>query len=556
MNSNSRRVAGLLLLTGVLTGYGITPPEATAGSQGPAATLPPQVGQTADLILINGKIATVDANNSLVNAVAIREGKILAVGSNGHIRSLARPGTKIIDLRGRTVLPGLIDGTLHGLRNGYHCFKHAARHELTFSRAQALAAYAAKAAELPADTWIFTTGGWNVNQLDTPGMFTLAELDAALPNHPVIVQGTGFSGTQANTRALQILGVRSATGLLTGPQAAQARRLIGEQLNQLTIEEQAECLKAFMREANRVGLTGWDDAAGNDPFDPLGRTIEFHTGLHGFQAINHLHRTGQMTARVIINMTSFGGLATVLRDTPQAFSMVGDDMLRIGGPGEEIMAVGAGGLYPEPEYTNIVTYLAQNRWRLAHHTGPAARAAAQVEAWERAHAVSPITDLNWTLIHPSDITTDTLARLRTLNAGVVPTDSGAQGSGASPPYGRIQDSGARFCLGTDAMNAGPYPPFINLWFTISGKTANPAAPGVPADQRLTLVEALRAATVNCAFFMHQEDRLGSLEPGKHADLIVLTDDYFTVPVDDIRKITSVLTIVGGNIVYDAGVLAY
>jgi predicted amidohydrolase YtcJ len=513
-----------------------------------------QIKHPADIILINGQIAAVDEHNSFVDAVAIRDGKILAVGSNGHIRSLAKPDTEIIDLQGRTVLPGLIDGTLHGVRNGYHCFQHAVRHDLTFSRAQALAAYAVKGTELPSDTWIFTTSGWNVNQLDSPGMFTKAELDAALPNHPVFIQATGFSGAQVNTRALQLLGISSATGELTGAQGGLARSAIGQRLNKLTIDEQAACLQTFMREMNRVGLTSWDDPGGNDPFDPLGRTIEFATGLHGFQAVNELNRNGEMTARVVLNMTSFGGLATVQRDTRHALSFVGDDMLRLGGIGEEIMSVGPDGLYPEPEYTQIATHLAENRWRFEHHTGPATRAAAQVAAWERANEVSPIADLNWSMLHPADLTVDTLARLRALGAGVVPTDTGVMGGGPHPPYKRILGSGVRMCLGTDAVNAAPYPPFLNMWYTVSGKTLDPNVPGIPAEQRLTRVEALRAATVNCDFFILQEGRVGSLEPGKHADLIVLSEDYFTVPEDNIRTITSVLTIVGGEIVFDAGVL--
>ena len=162
-----------------------------------------------DWILFNGKIATVDANNSFAQAVAIRDGKILAVGRNGPIRSLWRPGTQIIDLNGRTVLPGLIDGTLHGLRNSYHCFSRAVRLDGTFSRSEALAAYAAKGTQLAPDTWIFTTAGWGVNQFDVPGMLTRAELDAVLPNHPVWVQAFGFTGVQVNSRALAVLRLKA-----------------------------------------------------------------------------------------------------------------------------------------------------------------------------------------------------------------------------------------------------------------------------------------------------------------------------------------------------------
>jgi len=110
------------------------------------------------------------------------------------------------------------------------------------------------------------------------------------------------------------------------------------------------------------------------------------------------------------------------------------------------------------------------------------------------------------------------------------------------------------CLSTDAMNVAPYPPFLTLWYVVSGNTLDPNVPGVPPKQRLTRMEALRAKTVSCAWNLAQEGRLGSLEVGRHADLIVLSDDYCSVPTDHIRSLTSVLTIVSGRIVYDADVL--
>src|SRR5262249_34565048 len=123
-----------------------------------------------------------------------------------------------------------------------------------------------------------------------------------------------------------------------------------------------------------------------------------------------------------------------------------------------------------------------------------------------------------------------------------------------PRFRSMLNSGIHLCLSTDAMNVAPYPPFITLWYVISGRTLDPNVPGVPPEQRLTRMEALRAKTASCAWNLDQEGRLGSLEEGRHADLIVLSDDYFSVPTDRVRSITSVLTIVGGRIVYDAGLL--
>ena len=135
---------------------------------------------------------------------------------------------------------------------------------------------------------------------------------------------------------------------------------------------------------------------------------------------------------------------------------------------------------------------------------------------------------------------------------MTPSDGGALGRGTNPPFRRILDSGVRLCLASDAMNVAPYTPFVRLWYAVSGQTFDPAVPGVPPDQRLTRSQALRASTASCAWNLDQEGRLGSIEPGKHADLIVLSNDYFRVPTAEIRKLRSVLTVVGGRVVYGSG----
>ena len=509
-----------------------------------------------ELVLLNGKIATVDDHNSFVQAVAIRDGKIIATGFNGQMRGLAMHDTQVINLHGRTVLPGLIDGTLHAVRNGYHCFTQHVRLDTTVSREDALDAYAAKAAELGPGVWVFTRSGWNVNQLDVPGIFTRAELDGVMPDNPAFVIGTG-APTQANTLALQALGLDDAAhvdGVLTNSERNMINPLLG--FTERSIDEQAACLSDFIREGNRRGLTAWDDPGGNDVFSPVGGLAVALVDNHGFQAVNQLWRDGELNARIVLHLTSFGGLETVLQDTRHAVSLLGDDMLRMGGPGEEIVA-GSGrimmGTPQFDDYVAAVTHMAVNRWNFQHHMTSLSSQAVLVTAWEMANAVALIDNLHWSVLHPDDMSVDILARLAALNASVVPTDGDAV-SGGSHPYRRLIDSDANVCLGTDAMYAGAFPPFVNLWFVTSGDSFVPGVPGVEPNQLITRPEALRAATVNCGKVMGQEGRLGSLQPGWHADLIVLSDDYFTVPDDQVRHITSVLTIVDGRIAFSDGTL--
>lgn len=526
-----------------------------------------------DLILYNGKISTVDGNDSEVQAIAIRDGKIIAVGGNGPVTGLAKSGTKLIDLGWHRVLPGLIDGHLHGIRMGsYFCFSRSPRFDVIYSRSEGIAHVASKAAQTPAGKWLFTlAGAWNVNQLDVPGMFTKAELDSAAPNHPVYIQGTGFTGGQTNSKGLESLGpaaamagiVLPANGSLTGAANTLAIRTIGTELGTLTLGEQDACTVDFIRELNRRGLTGWDDPGGNNPFSPTGIPDPVLRGSHGYQAINRLHREGRLNARVRFSFSCFGsiiGMPCVQENTVNALGGIGDDLLRIGGIGEEVMNT-TGGIYADPEYAEILSFLATNEWSFEHHATAPATQEAMVRSWETVNMIAPIIDLGWRVLHPGGgpaaPSADTLARLKALDAGVVPTNTNAKTNSPTadhPPYRRIYESGTRACLGTDALNVSPYPPFLNLWYVVTGKTNVATIPGVVPEQRLTRAEALRMATERCAWFIDLHGKVGSLEPGKYADLIVLSKDYFAVPGDEIRTLTSVLTMVGGKIVYDAGVL--
>jgi predicted amidohydrolase YtcJ len=523
----------------------------------------------ADLVLYNGKISTVDAHNSTVEAVAIRDGEIVATGRSRRVRALANEATALVDLRGRRVLPGLIDGHLHGLRNGYHCFTQAVRLDNVTSRARALAAYAAKADELADGRWIFTTTGWTVRQLDEPGMLTLAELDAASPGNPVWVQGFGFQGVQVNTAALEAAGLGPGspgvavdangqpTGQLTGPALAQAGGSVLAQLDALSIDEQAECLAGFVARANSLGLTAWKDPEGNQqPFNPQGSCLEFGVGQHGHQPVLELRRRDRLNARVAFHlMNNFGGLEQVLADTRNPLGFLGDDWLRYLGVGEEVFCPGN---QPPPaaEYLAISEHLARNRLSFENHASASETQVAILDAWEQANEIYPIADLHWTIAHPGEDnvgpTAETLARSARLGIGMTPSDTGALGRGATPPFRRILESGTRMCLASDAMNVSPFTPFVRLWFAVSGQTFDPAVPGVPADQRLTRTEALRASTADCAWNLAQEGRLGSIEPGKHADLIVLNRDYFGAPTDGIRTLRSLLTVVGGRVVHASG----
>ena len=528
---------------------------ATTGANGPAPPAAVHRDDAPDLVLVNGKITTLDPANPTVEGIAIRDGEILATGKSGPIRALAQGRTQVIDLAGKRVLPGLIDGHLHGMREGYHCWTQVVRLDLITSRTAALAAYAAKAAELPDGRWIWTTaGGWNVNQLDDPRVFTFAELTAAAPANPVWVTGSGFSGPRVNQAALDVLGLAPGspgvvlgpdgkpTGQLTGAASTAANQAILAQLNALGIDGEAKCLSDFIHEANSRGLTAWKDAGGNDA--PWGTGGAINEGIHVEEGAMHLYRTEGLDARIVFNAMSGYDITRVVPETQNAIGFLGDEMFKYLGPGEDVMAT-------DPAYVDTMRWAAGKRLSVETHVGVID---AILNGFEAANAVYSVGTLKWRIAHPDNgqPSDAQLTRAKQLGVGWALTFSSVRNGGTGPRYRSTMENSAHMCLATDAMNVAPWAPFQSLWYVTTGQTLIPGVSGVPASQRLTREEALRHATVECAWFLDLDGELGTLAPGMLADLIVLSDDYFTVADNAIKDIRSLLTVVGGRVVYAAG----
>ena len=521
---------------------------------------------TPDIVLYDGKISTVDKRNSTVEAIAIRDGEIMATGSSRKVKDLAKRGTKVIDLNGRRVLPGLIDGHLHGMREGYHCWTQGVRLDLVTKRAQALAMWKAKAADLADGRWIWSNGGgWNINQLDNKTPFTFAELTSVAPKNPIWVAGaaagggTGMTGPRINQAALDALGLAPGspgvelgpdgkpTGIITGAASALANAAIRAQFDGLGIEGEARCLEDFIKEANSRGLTGWKDAGGNTA--PFGTTGGINDGLRVEEGAMHLYRTKGLNARIAYNaMSSYLGFARQLEDTRNAVGFLGDDMFKYLGPGEDMMP-------NDPDYNDFTRYSAAKRLSVETHVGVLDPLLAGFEA---ADAVYPIDKLKWRIAHPNagEPTDEQIARADALNVGWALTTLPVRNGGPGPRYRTTMEKSDHMCLGSDAMNGSPWAPFQRMWYIISGNTMLPGVAGVPPEQRLSRTEMLRHETVECGWFIDQEDRVGSLQPGWHADLIVLDQDYFTVPVDKIKDLRSNLTIVDGRIVHADGAFSH
>jgi len=502
----------------------------------------------ADVVITGGKIVTVDAAFSIAQALAIDDGRILAVGTNDDMRPYVGGATEIIDLGGATVIPGLIDNHFHFAR-AVQRWHLQVRLDGVDSRREALRLLAEKAAASPDGQWLMVQGGWSPQQFaDQPGGFTLEELDSAAPRNPLFVQ-QGYSIVYANSLALNAVGLdptdgarRDAAGLATFQPPYGA---FIERIPQTTAEQFGRNLTDFMRTLNGVGLTG---------VYSLGRGPEGESERIEARALREdlpLRVWETLTFEATDPAAADAAVALIERSRPNTFR---DDFGRFG-LGEHVYLPffdfpSQNGPWPTPvidEYLKLATAAARGGWHIHEHTMSNHSVTDLLERFEQLNAAHPITDLRWTLAHVYDISPANIARAKAL--GMTLAVHGVAMHGAvKMPLRAIQDSGIVWGLGTDATIVSHYQPFVTLGWVVSGLDL---AGRRVLDETVTREEALIAHTRANAYLFSQENALGSLEAGKHADLVVLDRDYLTVPAADIRKIRPTLTMVGGRVVFRA-----
>jgi predicted amidohydrolase YtcJ len=498
--------------------------------------------QNVDTIVTNGKVLTADTDFRIVEALAIDDGRILALGTSAEIARFAGPNTERIDVAGATVVPGLIDNHFH-LTRAVELWHRQARFEGTSSRREALEILGAKAAGMAPGEWIFVQGGWTPRQFaDAPGGFTLEELDRVAPKNPLFVQ-EGYTFIYSNTLALQAIGLdpaegakRSAAGLASFQPPAKLMDAIPP-----TPPAQRELnLTAFLRELNAAGLTGVYSLGASEFLAAQAAKAPLSVRIWETLAFNATNPATAADAAALIERTRpnqfdgrFGtfGLGEVL------YGPFFDLAPRPNAWPAEIMA----------EYGKLATAAARAGWHVHQHVINNSAITDLLKTLERVNATQRIDQLRWTLGHVYDISADNLARSKAL--GITLGVHGAAMQAAAPmPLRRIADSGVVFGLGTDATIVSHYSPFVTLGWAVSGLDAG----GMRVlNETLTREEALVAHTRSNAYLFFQEDALGSLEVGKQADLVVLTRDYLTVPAEEIKSIRSTLTMVSGRTVYRA-----
>lgn len=526
--------------------------------------------QEADTMLLNGRILAVDAAFSTHEALAVRNGRIVAVGRSGDIAKLRGPATRVIDLGGRTVVPGLIDSHMHATRAALS-FSTEVNWIGARSLTEALARLRQAAATAKPGAWlIVVTPPATLDTFSERRRPTQAELVTAAPNHPVYVQ-LAYGWAMLTPLALEALKIRSdadlppqnklerdasgrPTGVITGNLVA-----FFERLPKPTFEQQVEGTRAFFRELNRLGLTGVVDPGGNN------------VTPREYQALFKVWRDGQLTVRVaysLCGMTAgreFEEYQNYLAMMPQGF---GDDMLRFNGLGERITWAmnGIDGTPSEEDrakYYEIVRWAAERGMTITMHWNSDRNVDELLGIFERVNAEVPIAPLRWTIAHLNDASPRTLQRMKALGVGWTVQDamynsgdelvrrSGPEAARRMPPVVTARKIGVPIGAGTDAHRVSTYNPFTVLQWLLDGRTASGQAIRGP-EEAPSRADALRFYTTGSAWISHDEDERGSLEVGKWADLAVLSADYMTVPVNQVGAIESLLTMVGGRIVYQNG----
>jgi hypothetical protein len=525
--------------------------------------------QPADTILVNGKVLVGDDLFSVREAVAVRDGRILATGRTADMKQLAGKGTRVVDLQGRTVIPGLIDSHMHAIRAALS-FATEVNWIGAATLEEALGRIREGAKRARPGGWLIVAGGWTDQQFREKRRPTQEELAAAAPGFPVYVQWF-YAWAMLTQPALDALKFkedadlpaglkfeRGADGKITGAVTGSSIVALFSRLPTPDFAEQVDGTRKFFHELNRLGLTGAIDPGG------------FNMSPEAYQPLFKVWRDGQLTTRVTYSLFSqkrakeLDEFKELTQMTPMGF---GDELLRFNGIGERV----TWGMYnndaPTDEEKNqfyaAAKWAAERGMTLTQHWNDDRSVHHLLEVFERVNREIPIAPLRWSIAHLNDASDASLARMKSLGVGWAMQNAmyfdgerfvaerGAAAGRRAPPVMSAVRAGVNTGAGTDAHRVMSYNPFVSLQWLLDGRTT--AGTQVRGQEEIpSRQEALRLYTSGSAWFDHSEGRRGSLEAGKLADLAVLTKDYLGVPVGEIGGIESLLTMVGGKVVYAAG----
>ena len=538
-------------------------------------------GMTPDLVLFNGRFTTLDRTRPSAEAVAIQDGRFLSVGGNQEILALAGATTRRIDLKGRGVLPGLIDNHLHIIRGGLN-FNMELRWDGVRSLADAMAMLKAQVAITPAPQWVRVVGGFTEHQFHEKRLPTIDELNAVAPDTPVFIlhlydrallngaalRAVGYTRDTPEPPGGQILrdSAGNPTGLLLAKPNASILYATLAKGPKLPPEYQLNSTRHFMRELNRLGVTGAIDAGGG-----------FQNYPEDYQVIQQLSDAGQLTIRLAYNLfTQKAGQEKedFLNWAKSVPYKQGNDYFRHNGAGEMLVFSAADfedfrqprpDMAPqmEGELEEVVHILVQNRWPWRMHATYDETISRALDVFEKVHRDTPIDGLNWFFDHAETISTRSMDRIAALGGGVAVQHRmayqgeyfveryGARAAEATPPVAEMLRRGMKVSAGTDATRVASYNPWVSLSWLVTGRTVG-GLQITPQRNCLDREAALRMWTENVTWFSNEQGNKGQIAAGQLADLVVPDRDFFGCAESDIADTSALLTMVGGKVVWGAG----
>lgn len=537
--------------------------------------------QGPDLILHHGLFATLDRSNPAAAAVAIKDGLFTAVGHVGDVMKLAGSSTKIVDLKGRRVLPGLIDNHLHIIRGGLN-FNMELRWDGVWSLADAMAMLKRQVAITPPPQWVRVLGGFTEHQFAEKRLPTIDELNTVAPDTPVFILHL-YDRAMLNAAALRAVGytrdtpeppggeiVRDAkgnpTGLLLAKPNANILYATLAKGPKLPLEYQVNSTRHFMRELNRLGVTGAIDAGGG-----------FQNYPEDYAVIQKLSDEGLLTIRLAYNLFTQkpkGEKQDFLNWTQTSKYNQGTDYFRHNGAGEMLVFSAADfedfrvprpDMPPEMEgeLEEVVRILAQNKWPWRLHATYDETISRALDVFEKVNREIPLDGMHWFFDHAETISDASIDRIAALGGGIAVQHRmayqgeyfveryGYSAAEATPPVKKIIDKGVKISAGTDATRVASYNPWVSLAWLVTGMTVG-GLRLYPQRNCLDRETALRMWTENVTWFSNEEGKKGRIAVGQLADLIVPDRDFFSCAESEIADTTSDLTMVGGRIVYGAG----
>jgi predicted amidohydrolase YtcJ len=531
-----------------------------------------------DKIFRNGRFTTLDRKNPQATAVAIKDGSFQTVGDDSSVMKLAAASTEVIDLKGKRVIPGFNDSHLHIIRGGLNYLMEL-RWDGVPNVETALEMLKQQVAITPPPQWVRVVGGFTEHQFAEKRLPTLEEINGIAPDTPVFILHL-YDRALLNRAALRACGYdkntpnppggeiqRDSSGNPTGLLIARPNAMIlyaalakGPKLSP---EDQLVSTRHFMRELNRLGVTSVIDAGGG-----------FQNYPEDYQVIEQLAQHKQLTIRIAYNLfTQKPGKE--LEDFQTWTKLIkpgqGSPMYRQNGAGEMLVFSAADfedfkeprpdlAVTLEDELYRVVRHLAENRWPFRIHGTYDESISRFLDVFERVNAEIPLEGLHWFIDHAETVTQRNLDRIKALGGGIAIQHRmayqgedfvaryGAKAAEATPPIDRMLATGIPVGMGTDATRVASYNPWIGIYWLVTGKTIGGMSL-YPPKNRLSREDALRLYTEGSAWFSTENGKKGSIVAGQYADFAVLPEDMMSIAEDDLKDLKSILTVVGGEIVY-------